>query len=225
MKFNHYFRSSQEFSLKVTKLISVKTEVEQRSNCYLKAKASFLTLRSIVKKKGWGHLYKRQNCFTYNCLLRCTVFFWIDYMIHNLNLWKMLWENNSLPTCDTAVRVSALYQCWMASVMSTTGIFCCKRKFVHHQGGQTTWIHLGSHILNWSSLTARLTRLDKLWGNICSRRQWGNTSCVAVVVCSCFSDAFTFHFQPSTMHMLLCSHFVSFLFLCTFDLPFTILPL
>lgn len=109
MKFNHYFRSSQEFSLKVTKLISVKTEVEQRSNCYLKAKASFLTLRSKVKKKGWGHLYKRKNCFTYNCLLRCTVFFWIDYMIHNLNLWKMLWENNSLPTCDTAVRVSALY--------------------------------------------------------------------------------------------------------------------
>ena len=65
MKFNHCFQSIKEFSLKVTKLISVKTEVEQRSNCRLKAKASFLTLRFKVKEKDGGHFCERKNyCFT-----------------------------------------------------------------------------------------------------------------------------------------------------------------
>lgn len=99
--------------------------------------------------------------------------------------------------------------------MSTTGIFCCKGKFVNHQGGQTTWIHLGSHILDWFSSNACLTRLDN------ERTSVQEVSGAIHLVCSCFPDAFTFNIQPSTLQMLLCSHFVSFLFLCTFDQPFT----
>ena len=106
----------------------------------------------------------------------------------------------------------------MANIMSTTGIFCCKGKFVNHQGGQTTCIHLGSHILDWFSSNACLTRLDN------ERTSVQEVSGTIHLVCS-FPDAFTFNIQPSTLQMQLCSHFVSFLFLCTFDLPFTFLPL
>lgn len=107
----------------------------------------------------------------------------------------------------------------MANIMSTTGIFCCKGKFVNHQGArQPGYIFV---VTFWIDFPQMHASLDLTMRDPASVQE---VSGAIHLVCS-FPDAFTFNIQPFTLQMLLCSHFVSFLFLCTFDLPFTFLPL
>lgn len=107
----------------------------------------------------------------------------------------------------------------MANIMSTTGIFCCKGKFVNHQGArQPGYIFVVTFWIDFPQMHASLDLTMREQSSV------QEVSGAIHLVCS-FPDAFTFNIQPSTLQMLLCSHFVSFLFLCTFDLPFTFLPL